>query len=257
MLGRMFRFLLKPRWIALGLFAVVVTGLCVRFGIWQLDRLHGRRYVNQQFTEGMAASPQNLETLVDASGGAPLRYRQAWAQGIYDPAREVILYGRTNAGEPGNHVLTPLRLPDGRAVLVDRGWVPFTMDTPPVPEGAPPTTRVKVVGLLVPSEPGGAPEQAGATTFTRVDLDRIGAGLPYPLLPYAIQLRTQDPAQTGALPVPPPAPTLDEGPHMDYALQWFAFAAIAGFGFLLLVVREARHPQVSQRATADVHGPDA
>jgi cytochrome oxidase assembly protein ShyY1 len=235
----MFRFLLKPRWIALGLFALVMTGLCVRLGFWQLDRLDGRHYFNRRYEAGMATAPEPVERLVDAGGD--LLYRQAIATGTYDPSRELILYGRTNQGEPGNHVLTPLRLADGRAILVDRGWVPFAMDTPPVAAAAPPPGTIDVTGLLAPSEPGGTPQEEGpVTTVTRADLDRIGLQLPYPLVGSYLQLRTQVPAQSGDLPIPPPAPTLDDGPHLSYAIQWFAFAAIAGFGFALLVGREIR-----------------
>ena len=82
------------------------------------------------------------------------------------------------------------------------------------------------------------PQTQATTTFTVVDLTQIGKQLSYPLLPYYPQLQQQTPAQDQALPIPPPPPTLDEGPHKGYALQWFSFASIAGFGFLLLVVRE-------------------
>lgn len=237
---RMLRFLLKPRWIALGLFAVAMTTLCIRLGFWQLDRLHGRRYYNHLFEQGMTVPARPVEQLIDQSHGITLLYRQATATGTFDPTREVILYGRSNNEQPGNHVLTPLRLPDGRALLVDRGWVPFAMDTPPVAAAAPPTGTATVSGLLAPTEPGGSPQQGPTTTFTRVDLAQIGRQLPYPLLPYYLQLHGQDPAQPGELPVPPPLPTLDEGPHFSYMIQWFSFASIAGFGFLLLVVKEIR-----------------
>jgi len=248
----MLRFLLKPRWIALGLFAIVMTSLCVRLGFWQLDRLHGRRYYNALFRQGMAMTPEPIEHLVDADAGSgvSLLYRQAEATGTYDPAHEVILYGRSHNEEPGNHVLTPLRLPDGRAVLVDRGWVPFEMNTPPVSAAAPPSGTVTVTGLLAPSEPGGSPQTQATTTFTVVDLGQIGRQLRYTLLPYYLQLQQQSPAQDGALPIPPPPPTLDEGPHKGYALQWFSFATIAGLGYLLLVVREVREVRDERRAGA-------
>ena len=244
----MFRFLLKPRWIALGLFAVVMSSLCVRLGFWQLDRLHGRRYYNHLFEQGMAMPPQPVEPLVDGSAGTSLLYRQAEATGTYDPAHEVILYGRENDEEPGNHVLTPLRLPDGRAIIVDRGWVPYAMNTPPVQGAPPPAGTVTDTGLLAPSEPGGSPQTAATTTFTVVDLAQIGRQLPYPILPYYLQLQHQTPAQIGSLPIAPPPPTLDEGPHKGYALQWFSFASIAGLGFLFLVVKEVRE---SRRGPAE------
>ncbi len=237
----MLGFLRKPRWIALGIFAVAMSVLCVRLGVWQLHRLHERRHDNLLYEQGMATAPESVESLVDAGGsGASLLYRHATATGTYDVAHEVILYGRMNDDQPGNHVLTPLRLPDGRAVIVDRGWVPFDMDTPPVNAAAPPSGTVTVTGLLAPSVPDDSPHTGNTTTYAHVDLGRIGAQLPYPVLSSYLQLQEQSPAQSGTLPVPPPAPELDEGPHLSYAIQWFSFASIAALGFLLLVVREIR-----------------
>jgi surfeit locus 1 family protein len=252
----MFRFLLRPRWIAFALFAMLLAALFVRLGFWQLDRLQGRRYYNHRFEQGMAASPEPVETLVDNADGADLLYRNASATGRYDPAHEVILYGRTQDGTPGNHVLTPLILGDGRAVLVDRGWVPIADDTPPVAGAAPPSGTVAVTGLLAPSEPGGAPGGGATTTFTRVDLRRIGSQLPYELLPDYLQLQRQSPPQPGRLPIHPPPPVLDDGPHLSYAIQWFAFATIAFFGFFLLVAREARSERAVSDVSPDVHPAD-
>jgi surfeit locus 1 family protein len=245
------RTLLTPRWIAFTVFALLVVGVCVRLGFWQLDRLEGRRYFNDRFRTGMAMAPLPIEALL-ASGQEPLSYRRATAKGRYDAANEVILYGRALDGHPGNHVLTPLVLADGRAVLVDRGWVPFDLDTPPVKEAAPPTGQVQVVGSLSPNEPGGADDSEegvgeGASTFTRVDLGTIGQQLPYALLPWYIALQEQAPTQPGELPAVVPAPTLDEGPHLSYAFQWFAFASIAAIGYLILARRQVldRDPAVT------------
>ena len=208
----MFRFLLKPRWIALGLFAVVMTSLCVRLGFWQLDRLHGRRYYNHLFAQGMAMPPQPVETLVDGSAGTSLLYRQAEATGTYDPAHEVILYGRTNNEEPGNHVLTPLRLPDGRAVIVDRGWVPYDMNTPPVqgprPRRAPSRTRAcspppsrAVRRRRRPPRPSrwSTWPRSGGSSPTRSSRTTSSSSI-------------RPPAQTGSLPIPRPRPRWMKAP---------------------------------------------
>ncbi len=247
------RSLLTPRWIAFTVFAVVVIGVCVRLGFWQLERLEGRRYFNDRFRTGMAMPAVPVESLL-ASGEEPLSYRRATAEGRYDAAREVILYGRALDGRPGNHVLTPLVMADGRAVLVDRGWVPFDQDAPPVSAAAPPDGQVKVVGFLSPNEPGGADDaeegtgERGASTFTRVDLRRIGQQLPYDLLPWYLALQDQTPAQSGELPAVVPAPTLDEGPHLSYAFQWFAFASIAAIGYLILARRQVLDRDVAAGA---------
>ena len=64
MLVAMLRFLVKPRWIAFTVFAVVVAGVCFRLAFWQLDRLDGRRYYNDLFRAGIAASGAYNQTLV-------------------------------------------------------------------------------------------------------------------------------------------------------------------------------------------------
>jgi cytochrome oxidase assembly protein ShyY1 len=234
------RALLTPRWLAFSVFALLVVVVCARLGVWQLDRLEGRRYFNERFRTGMALAPEPIETLV-ASGDRPLAYRRAEADGRYDMDHELILYGRSLNDQPGDHLLTPLLLHDGRAVLVDRGWIPF--DPATSAESAPPSGQVRVVGFLSPSEPGGADDAAasgtgGATTFTHVDLDAIGRQLPYDLLPWYIALQAQTPPQSGELPALVPPPTLDDGPHLSYALQWFAFAAIAAIGYVILARRQ-------------------
>jgi surfeit locus 1 family protein len=236
----------------------VVAVVCVRLGFWQLDRLEGRRYYNDLFRRGMQAAPENLERLLATEHGGTLTYRRVVADGHYDAEHEVILYGRTLDDRPGNDVLTPLVLADGRAVIVDRGWVPFEMDSPPVSDAAPPGGLVRVEGLLAPNEPGGSHTTDGggsATTFTTVDLRSIGAQLPYELLPWYVKLQSQTPAQPeDGLPTPEPPPELTNGPHLGYAIQWFSFATIAIIGWVVLVRREV----LDRRRVPDANSqPDA
>ena len=235
----MLRFLARPRWIGLTVFAIVIVGVCVRLGMWQLDRLEERREFNARYAAGLDAAPVPIEDLL-TEGGA-LAYRRAIATGRFDTAHEVILYGRTLDGQAGNHLLTPLVLADGRAVIVDRGWVPFELDEPPVVEAAPPSGEVEVRGPLFATQPGGAGEvQPGAdrvTTVRTVDVEAIARDLPYDVVPWFLQLQTQSPP-AGDLPLPEPPPELTEGPHLSYTFQWFAFATIAAVGYVILVRRE-------------------
>ena len=73
-----------------------------------------------------------------------------------------------------------------------------------------------------------------------VDVERLQPQLEYPLEPYYLELIGQQPPQAGDLPVPPPAPELSRGPHLSYALQWFAFAVIALVGYAALLRRALR-----------------
>ena len=247
----MLRFLLRPRWIGLTVVTIAAVATCVGLGMWQLDRLEGRRAFNERYAAGLAAAPRSLEDLLD--DGGPLAYRRAIATGRYDTGHEVILYGRTLDGQAGNHVLTPLVLADGRAIVVDRGWVPFEMDEPPVAAASPPVGEVEVKGPLFADQPGGAgeidPNEGRVTTVSTVDLEAIARGAPYEFVPWFLQLQAQSPAGK-ALPATDRPPELDEGPHLSYAFQWFAFATIAGIGYLVLARREMRSAREAQASVA-------
>ncbi len=242
----MLRLLLRPRWIGLTLGTIVVVLVCVRLGMWQLDRLDGRRDFNARYAAGLAAAPRPLEQLL--LDGGSLAYRRAVATGVYDIDHEVILYGRALDGRAGNHVLTPLVLADGRAIVVDRGWVPFEMDEPGVPRALPPPGEVEVRGALFAPQPGGAGDVAvgedRVTTVRSVDVEAIARDVPYGLVPWFIRLSTQSPGG-GALPVPEPPPELTDGPHLSYAFQWFAFASIATIGYVVLVRRGMRDERIA------------
>jgi cytochrome oxidase assembly protein ShyY1 len=241
------RFLLRPRWLAgLGL-VVLVAVTFSRLGVWQLHRLDERRAYEDLVASRLAAAPAPLdEVLAGGVGADEIRYRRVTASGTFDTAHEVILYGRTQGDQSGNHVLTPLLLQDGTAVAVDRGWVPFEDDSPPLADAAPPDGVVRVSGVLFPSEvdtasttAGGSPA-APTTIFSKVDLGALAAEVPYPLAPVYLLLGSQEPAPA-ALPVVAPLPDPAGGPpHLSYAIQWFTFATIAVGGFVILVRREYR-----------------
>ena len=125
-------------------------------------------------------------------------------------------------------------------MIVDRGWVPFQPDRVVPVRGAAAAAagEVTVKGFLVPSEDAGDDEGPAVDTIQRIDLRRLGAQMPYPLAPLAVQLEEQSPVVD--LPVAAPAPELTEGPHLAYAIQWFAFAAIA-LGGSIVIARRDRH----------------
>jgi surfeit locus 1 family protein len=225
----------RTRHIMLIAIAAIVAFTCVRLGFWQLERLHGRRDVNAMLEQRGAQAAAPIASLSPDA----MPYRHVTATGTYDPAHEQILSGRTSErGDPGNHVLTPLVLDDGTAVIVDRGWVPLETGTPPVGgTAAAPAGRVVVTGLaLPPDQVSDPPVDPSPSVVTRIDLGR--GDLPYRLLPVYVLLQQQQPAQSQPEVVAPPG--FDNGPHLSYAIQWFSFAAIAVAGCAVLLVRDRR-----------------
>jgi cytochrome oxidase assembly protein ShyY1 len=76
-------------------------------------------------------------------------------------------------------------------------------------------------------------EHAGRTTWARLDLAALRVRVPYPLLPVVLRQ-----APDSALPPLPRrlAPAeLGDGPHLNYAIQWFLFGGMA-VAFAVLVV---------------------
>jgi surfeit locus 1 family protein len=220
---------------------VVIVITCIRLGFWQLDRLHGREAANVAIAAAEASPPRPLPAMLAATNDpTSLRFRPTVATGTYDPAHEVLLYGRSSIeGEPGDQVLTPLRLPDGTGLVVDRGWIPIDQGVPVTGDAAAPTGTVTVAGVLFPPDALTVPTGAASPVerITKVDLGQIGAQLPYPIAPIYLLLQTQRPPQQGSLPEPPPLPPLTNGPHLSYAFQWFSFATIAIVGCIVLLRR--------------------
>jgi surfeit locus 1 family protein len=241
------------------LLLAVVMALCVRLGLWQLDRRHERIESNEHIAARLHAPPlSDAAALTDTAG---IFYRTATIHGEFDHQRSVVLPGRSHRGVPGVHLITPLRV-SGRAdaLLVNRGWVPSpdaaTIDVLDFAA----TDTASIHGLVLPF-PGAAeslaqrerPAPAGDAGFRRVwynlSDDALRAQYPYDLLPATLQaLPGDDPAPAGRTghPTRLEPPPLDEGPHLGYALQWFSFALIGLIGWIAIVLRSRTAP----RATA-------
>ncbi len=215
--------------------AVALCGL----GLWQLDRHAQRAALNARIIAGLAQSPVPLETVNDLQS---LDYRPVTVRGVFDPTHEVLLRNRSLNGVTGYHVITPLRL-SGRneAVLVDRGWIPLTEASPEARRRfAPASVEVLVTGIARqpetfaggPKDPPLTSERPRLDAWFRVDVARIQEQTPYPLLPVFIEVQPfPDAPFTLPQPVPPPEP--EQGPHLGYAIQWFAFAIILVVGYLV------------------------
>jgi surfeit locus 1 family protein len=179
-----------------------------------------------------------------------LDYRRVTARGVYDFANEIILRNRAYQEAPGVHVLTPLRIADGHAaVLVDRGWIPYDQAAPEARAVyQTPTGEVEVAGLarlsqtrassLLPADPTVGPDLPRLEAWYWVNLEQIQDQLPYSLLPVFIELEAA--ANTTSLPIPGYEVDLTDGPHLSYAIQWFAFAAIAVAGPLIFWRQQRR-----------------
>ena len=206
---------------------LVVASLMVRLGFWQLDRATQKKQLHEAFTERANAPRLPIES-ASTSNVAGQLWRPALLTGA--PLTTVLLLdNRVRDGLPGYEVLTPVRLPDERTVLLNRGWLQAPSRRDQWPTVSPVATLSDVHVRIAPSPSTGirlaafSPER-GPDPFWRIqaiDFAALSSTLGLPLEPYQLLLDADQPDgydRVWALPDPSSAK------HEAYAFQWFAMA---------------------------------
>jgi surfeit locus 1 family protein len=219
---------LRFRWTPTLLFALPIP-LLIALGFWQLDRADQKRAAARIMVQRSAMPAVELSGMVRNLD--ELRYRKLRARGRFELTDQVLIENRHQGARNGFHVITPLRLEGSDIrVLVNRGWIPAEPDGSPPPAPAP-EGLVNVHGdAYVPSAPvlalGGGPHGAASwgKRWPYLTISLFADQAHYPVEPVVILQAASDPG--GFLrnwPRELPGPAM----HIGYAVQWFAFAAIA------------------------------
>ncbi len=243
----MYRFLLRPKWIAFHLLIVAVVVAMVNLAFWQLRRLDERRTFNARVEQNLDAPIEPLSgVLTSGANQSAIEWRQVGVSGTYLPGATIEVVNRSQGGESGRNVVDALQLADGSVILVNRGFVPQEDAVPAAPTG-----RVEVIGRLRRSEVRrtGQPEDPSGVVLTevrRIDIDKLTPQLHATVLPMYLERVTSDPADGTAVdettqtpPLPIALPELGEGPHLSYTIQWFIFSACVVAGWVFAVRRSA------------------
>jgi surfeit locus 1 family protein len=207
--------------------------LFVMLGNWQLGRAAEKRALDEDFARDTPA------LLLPPATIAVPRYQRVTTSGNYDSSHQFLLDNMSESGRAGVHVLTPLLLADGDAVLVDRGWAPFGATRGALPDVATATAMRTIAGRLDqlprPSIRIAAPPGGGWPRLTSFpEMSDLASQLGRDLHPQLILLDAREP--DGFLRnwrVPGTAATR----HLAYAIQWFAFAATSVAIWLALGLR--------------------
>ncbi len=209
----------------------------INLALWQLRRLDERRQFNSEVranaNQPIAAFDELAPMLTDPSA---LEWRRVRITGTYLPGHQFLVVNRSQNGVTGRNIVDALQLPDGSLLLVNRGFVSITDADPPLPSGS-----VEIVGRLRQSEHRGAGQTAdqGADVLTeirRIDIGVLTQQFDAPVVPMYVERLESSPADSATL-QPIVAPTLDEGPHLSYTIQWFIFTACVIAGWVLAVRR--------------------
>jgi len=219
--------------------ALLVIMVGVGAGHWQQRRMHAKEVLRAQYNEAARAAPVALASLPVSPDWASLQFRAVVATGGYMASRQFFIDNRIVAGRAGFHVVTPLALPDGRVVLVNRGWIAQRASRTELPEAPPPKGEVTVRGRIAQSPAGYLELKPDATSGPlRQNLDpaRFAADTGLRVLPLVVEA-TEPPAPDDGLVRAWPAPDFGIDTHRIYMMQWYAFAALAAGLWLWFNVR--------------------
>ena len=206
----------------------------VNLGFWQLRRLDDKRTFNAKVTTRSEMPVEDIGRVTGAGPGAPdftaasFDWRRVTVKGSYHFEKAVRVVNRSQDGAAGYDQVVPLLTEEYGWVIVNRGFIPLSID---VAETLPPDP-VTVAGYLRVSQQRGAlgavdSTEIGNKDFQRFDIPLMAKQLNGTVFPMYVQLFKETPATIVQWPAPVSFPELSEGPHKSYAVQWFFFCLVA------------------------------
>ncbi|UCD42273.1 MAG: SURF1 family protein [Chloroflexota bacterium] len=249
--------LFSRQWLKTTILVIAAVLVMIRLGFWQLDRLTQRRAFNERVEAQLSADKLPLTNQSLNLDLYNMEYRGAEVSGQFDHENQVVLRNQDWQGKLGVHILTPLLIEGGtKAILVDRGWVPYedftagSLSHYDVPgqvqiEGKIRRSQSKpLIGGRADDIPG--PGEPPLTAWNWINIANISRQIPYELLPVYL-VSSPDPS-SNQLPYRSHQDLdLTEGSHLGYAFQWFTFAAILAIGYPIFVRKEEERRSPSNR----------
>lgn len=222
------------------LFTVPALIVLVALGTWQVQRLHWKQDLIDKLKSRSVAT-----AVAPPTEGTPLddyEFQHVRMTGTYRHDDELYLVNRSLNGNPGLHVLTPLVPADGgKAILVDRGWVPFERRNPENRADGQVTGAVTVDGIVRLQKPPGyftPPNEPANNTWFYVDTAEMGAAADLPLRAgyYIVADKAGLP---GGFPVGRQWRLDIRNDHLEYALTWYSLAVALLVIYILYHRRKA------------------
>jgi surfeit locus 1 family protein len=223
-----------PRW-APALLTLLAVAAFSALGAWQLGRAGEKRALARSFLAGGPAIEwQRLPA------DAP-RFQRVALRGVYDAEHQFLLDNMSHESVAGVQVLTPLVLDNGDAVIVNRGWRPFgatRRDLPSIDVG---TEKRTVVGRIDELPRPGiwlkGPEISNWPRLVQYPrMTDLSTALGRELAPRQVLL---DPGVPDGYVRNWVVPGTTPDRHLGYAVQWFAFAALALAIWIVLSFRNS------------------
>lgn len=197
--------------------SVIALAILAGLGTWQLQRRAWKMDLIAERQAGLMAPPVALPDQL-----AGLEFRRVTVAGHFDHTREITILNQTAGRQTGVHLVTPLVLADGSAVLINRGFVPAGA----LAQASRPAGGVTVTGLLR--------GPYGRNRFTPDDRPQQGEWFAFDAtaMAKALNLSSARPflidadasPNPGGLPIGGQTRTDLPNDHLSYALTWYGLA---------------------------------
>jgi cytochrome oxidase assembly protein ShyY1 len=234
------------RWFRWGALVATFVLAASALSAWQFDRREHRVAQIQLVVENYDRAPAPLDEVnwVHLDGElATEEWRVVQVSGRYLPDAQWLVRNRPLEGKAGFLQLAAFQLADGRIVMVERGWLPTgdsgsspEADFEIGPEERTVTLRLRASETNNPS-PGAVGDARSITSINLAYLDLELVGQGELITDFYGRLVSESPADA-AYPLQMPKPSLSEGNHLSYALQWILFALLAVAALIWAVRRE-------------------
>jgi cytochrome oxidase assembly protein ShyY1 len=214
----------------LSLISLCFVVLMTYLGFWQLERAEQKEQILKQW-HGPSIKLEKVEQQSHLSF-----YQKVILKGHIDPQQYFFLDNRTRNGKVGYELIGIMRLApssnvalEEKAVFVNLGWLPGSVDRKVLPAIAMPKTEIEIEGWLKNVEAGMLLAKDNWTAdwpirIQQVDLSKMAAVISnvnyVPLL-----FLTQKPLFQGLLTQWKPTNMTVEK-HLGYAVQWFLMAFV-------------------------------
>lgn len=226
------------RW---GLLVIAFITACWSLSQWQFDRQAEVVAKNKLIEANYNSAPQEIgEVLLpDQPWKSALEYRSVSVSGQYLPEQIFLVRNRPMNAYPGFLQLVAFRTDSGTVIWVERGWLP-TGSISDTPDDIPQVdAKVRTLQLrLRPAEPE-LDRTAPAGQLSSIYLGEISSKVDGDVYTQAYgRLVSESPALPTGEKIA--KPSLSEGNHLSYALQWILFGLMAIGAVLWTLVQERR-----------------
>lgn len=219
--------------------AILVLALLLSLGFWQIDRAAEKQALLDMQSARRGLEPVEIHTV--NFNAKSVRYLPVLAEGVLDVNQQILIDNQVKKGKVGYSVLTPLKMRNGTAILLNRGWVPMGSDRAVLPVVDIEPLSLSVTGMLdnfpsVGIKLDKADELSiGWPALTQVvDINKVAERLGYSVLAYQLLLNPSEPNGYNREWV-----VMKMGPekHHGYAFQWFALATAWVIIYFVLTVK--------------------